>query len=112
VFLQTLKNKPVTAKTSTATSTAMLGAIMLLSGCAPGPWLRASNETFNFGQELPANMVNVNMIGMVGVDETFSGNFNRHSQAVLYLVVRFNNSITFKSFQDQTYSSETQQVKH
>jgi len=27
------------------------------------------------------------------------------------LVVRFNNSITFKSFQDQTYSSETQQVK-
>lgn len=63
---------------------ALAGASFLLAGCAPGPWLKTTSSVLNMGLDLPTEMVKVNLIGTIGYDETFSGNYSRPSRNILY----------------------------
>jgi hypothetical protein len=56
-----------------------------LAGCAPTPLLRVSSRIASFGQDLDPEMVGVNLVGMVGFDETHVGRMSRVSRGILYL---------------------------
>lgn len=71
----------------------MLRRLVLLSGAAVAmaglascatPLIHVSNAIFNFGQELPEDMVKRNVAAIVGFDETWAGNYNRPSRTTLY----------------------------
>lgn len=54
-----------------------------LAGCAT-PLVHVSNAVFNFGQELPEDMVNRNIAAVVGFDEAWADTYNRPSRTALY----------------------------
>jgi hypothetical protein len=66
---------------------ALLATVLTLplAGCAPSPVLRATMAVVNLGQGLEPNMVNVNLIGMVGFDEVYAGQMTAPNKSVLYL---------------------------
>lgn len=63
---------------------AVAGVMLALSGCAPGPWLKATSTVVNLGQDLPDNMVHVNLIGTIAFSETFAGEYSRANRNILY----------------------------
>ena len=69
--------------TTAVCTTAM---VAMLVGCAPSPHLKLTTQMMNLGAELPEEMVHVNLIGVVGFDETFVGNYGLPARGVLYLM--------------------------
>lgn len=58
-------------------------ALTALAGCQT-PAVHVTNAVFNFGQELPANMVGRHVAGWVGFDEDWTGRYARMPQNALY----------------------------
>lgn len=60
-------------------------ACAVLAGCGASPLLHVGNQVANFGQELPQNMVNRHVAGMVGFDEGWAGGYSRIARNALYV---------------------------
>lgn len=58
--------------------------VSLLTGCGANPMIHVSNAVFNFGQELPEDMVNVHYAGVVAFDEVAPPKYPRIPHINLY----------------------------
>lgn len=65
------------------TAFSALALCVLTAGCAT-PLVHITNQVFNFGQELPADMVNRHVAGMVAFDEDWPGAYNKAARTALY----------------------------
>jgi hypothetical protein len=83
--IKPLKTDPMKSRTLEFLKIAGVVGAMLLTGCAPGPGLRARTEFANFGQQLGPEMVNNNFSAMVYEDEAYAGTYSLRNRGTLYL---------------------------
>ena len=62
----------------------LLAIALALSGCSANPTMKVTTRMFNFGIELTPEMVGANMVGVIGFDEDFAGNYGRLAKNALY----------------------------
>lgn len=63
----------------------VLAMMATASGCATGPMAKAVTKAYNFGQDLPAEMVNRHIAGWVGFDEQWADSYTRPARNALYV---------------------------
>lgn len=62
-----------------------VGAMALLAGCAGNPVTEVTNQIFNLGQSVPAEMRDRHLAAWVGFDEAWAGSYGNQARNALYV---------------------------